>query len=57
MNARLDVRKAGELSTDANKMVLVFHKAEVVERSSATGTSEISEYSLQAGWAMTTVAE
>jgi hypothetical protein len=30
MNARLDVRKAGELSTDANKMVLVFHKAEVV---------------------------
>jgi hypothetical protein len=29
MNARQDVRKAGELSTDVDKMVLVFHKAEV----------------------------
>jgi len=45
MNARLDVRKAGELSTDANKMVLVFHKAEVAGDR------------FQAGRAMTTVAE
>jgi hypothetical protein len=29
MSARQDVHKAGELSTDVDKMVLVFHKAEV----------------------------